>query len=196
MYRTFFEKATSKNRKEKKNSIIVNTIRTSVNAKAASLRENPVTFRTLPRITITLNDSVKLRGLINSSAEINYIDKAIYKQLLGIIMILSLNMEIVSHSNYRISFIRICENVRLAIKPIKYEVYLFIINVKTSHSFILGISFIFQSDLSLGTEEDTDRQFNTVKNIDRRLTIRFYTSPSNNARRRRVKTNAFNSLNL
>jgi hypothetical protein len=52
-------------------------------------------------------------------------------------------MEIISHSNHRIPFIKICENIRLAIKLIKYEVYLFIINIKTSHFLILDISFIF-----------------------------------------------------
>jgi hypothetical protein len=72
-------------------------------------------------------------------------------------MILSLNIEIISHSNYRVPFIKVCENVRLAVKSIKYEICLFIIDVKTSHSLVLGIPFIFQSDLSLGTEEDTGR---------------------------------------
>jgi hypothetical protein len=171
-------------------------MRTSVNAKTAFLRKNPIAFRTSPRITITLNDSIELRGLINSNAKINCIDKIIYKQLLGVIIIPNLNMKMISHSNYRILFIKICENVRLAIKPIKYEVYLFIINVKTSYFLILGTPFIFQSDLSLGTEKDTNRQFNTVKDINRRLTVRFYIGPSNNVRRRRVKVGAFNSLNL
>jgi hypothetical protein len=73
------------------------------------------------------------------------------------IIILSLNIEIISHSNYRVPFIRVYENVRLAVRPIKYEIYLFIIDVKTSHFLILGALFIFQSDLSLGTEEDTGR---------------------------------------
>jgi hypothetical protein len=58
-------------------------------------------------------------------------------------MILNLNIEMISHSNYRILFIRICENVRLAIRLIKYEIYLFIIDVKTSYSLILGAPFIF-----------------------------------------------------
>jgi hypothetical protein len=79
MYKTFFGKAISENRKKKKNIITVNIIRTSVNAKTAFFRENPVTFRTSFRITITLNDSVKLRGFINLDTEINCIDKAIYK---------------------------------------------------------------------------------------------------------------------
>jgi hypothetical protein len=50
-----------------------------VNVKIVSFRENPVTFRTLPKITITLDDSVELRGLINLNAEINYIDKVTYE---------------------------------------------------------------------------------------------------------------------
>ena len=66
-------------------------------------------------------------------------------------------MEMISHSNHRIPFIRIYKNVRLAVRPIKYEVCLFIINVKTSHFLVLGTLFIFQSDLSLGTEKNTDR---------------------------------------
>jgi hypothetical protein len=73
------------------------------------------------------------------------------------IIILSLNIEIISHSNYRIFFIKIYENVRLAVRPIKYEICLFIIDVKTSHSLILDTLFIFQSDLSLGTEKNTGR---------------------------------------
>jgi hypothetical protein len=58
-------------------------------------------------------------------------------------MILSLNMEMVSHSNYRVPFIGVCKNVRLAIKLIKYEICLFVIDVKTSHFLMLGIFFIF-----------------------------------------------------
>jgi hypothetical protein len=135
----------------------MNSIRTGVSAKAAFFRKNPVAFRTSPRIIITLDDSVEFRGLINFSAEINCIDKATYKQLIGMIMILSLNMEMISYSNYRVFFIRICENVRLAVRFIKYEVCLFIIDVKTSYFLVLGALFIFQSDLSFGTEEDTGR---------------------------------------
>jgi hypothetical protein len=194
VYRTFFGRATPENRKEKKDSAAVN--RTSVSARAASLRENPVAFRTSPRVTVTLDDSVELRGLIDSGAEINCIDKATYEQLTGVVMTPSPNMEMVSHSNHRVPFMGVCENVRLAVGPIEYEVCLFVIDVKTSHSLVLGAPFIFQSDLSLGTEEDTGRQFGTVKDIDRRLTARFYTGPSNNAGRRRVEAGAFGSLNL
>jgi hypothetical protein len=196
VYKTFFGRAIPENRKEKKDSVTVNSIRTGVNAKTASFRKNPVTFRTLPRVIITLNDSVELRGFINLDAEINYIDKITYEQLTGVIIILSLNMKMIFHSNHRIPFIKICENVRLVIRLIKYEVCLFVINVKTSHFLVLGAPFIFQSNLSLGTEEDTGRQFNTIKNINRRFTARFYTSPSNNARRRRVKAGTFSFLNL
>ena len=102
----------------------------------------------------------------------------------------------ISYLNYRIPFMGVYENVRLAVRPIKYEVCLFVIDVKTSHSLVLGAPFIFQSDLSLGTEKNTGRQFSTVKNINRRLTARFYISLSNNVSRRRVKTDTFNSLNL
>ena len=49
----------------------------------------------------------------------------------------------ISHSNYRVPFIRVYKNVRLAIELIKYEIYLFIIDIKTSHFLMLGISFIF-----------------------------------------------------
>jgi hypothetical protein len=105
-------------------------------------------------------------------------------------------MEIISHSNHYIPFMRVCKNVRLAVKLIKYEIYLFIIDIKTSHFLMLGAPFIFQSDLSLGTEKNTGRQFNTVKDIDRKLIAKFYISPSNNARRRRVKADIFGFLNL
>jgi hypothetical protein len=157
VYKIFFERAIPENRKEKKDSVIINSIRTGVSAKIVFFRENPIIFRTLPKIIITLNDSVKLRGLINLDAEINYIDKAIYKQLTGVVIILNLNIEMISHSNHRIFFIGIYKNVRLAIRFIKYEVYLFVINVKTSYFLMLGTPFIFQFNLSLGTEKDTGR---------------------------------------
>jgi hypothetical protein len=143
IYKTFFGKVTPENRKKKKNSAAVNSMRTGVNVKIVFFRKNPITFRTLFRVTITLNDSVELRGLINFDAEINYIDKATYKQLTGIIIIPNLNMKIISHSNHRIPFIRIYKNIRLAVKPIKYEICLFVINVKTSHFLMLDIPFIF-----------------------------------------------------
>jgi hypothetical protein len=113
-----------------------------------------------------------------------------------VIIIPNLNIKIISYSNHRVPFIKVCKNIRLAIKFIKYEICLFIIDVKTSYFLILGTPFIFQSNLSLGTKEDTGRQFNTVKDIDRRFIVRFYTGPFNNAGRRRVKTNTFNFLNL
>jgi hypothetical protein len=79
IYRIFFGRATPKNRKKKKNSAIINSMRTGVNVKIVFFRENPITFRTLPRITITLNNSIKLRDLINLDAEINYINKVTYE---------------------------------------------------------------------------------------------------------------------
>jgi hypothetical protein len=143
IYKTFFGRAIPENRKEKKDSAAVNLIRTGVNVKTVSFRKNPVTFRILFRIIITLNDSVEFRGFINLDAEINYIDKITYEQLTGMMIILNLNIEMVSYSNHRVPFIRVCKNVRLAIKLIKYEVCLFIIDVKTSYSLMLGIFFIF-----------------------------------------------------
>jgi hypothetical protein len=113
-----------------------------------------------------------------------------------VVIILSLNIKIVSHSNHRVPFIRIYKNIRLAVRPIKYEICLFIIDVKTSYFLILDISFIFQSNLNLSTEKDTGRQFDTIKNINRRLIIRFYTGLSNNVEKRRVKAGIFNFLNL
>jgi hypothetical protein len=58
-------------------------------------------------------------------------------------MILNLNIEMISHSNHRVPFIGIYENVRLVIRLIKYEICLFIINVKTSYFLVLGAPFIF-----------------------------------------------------
>jgi hypothetical protein len=157
VYRTFFGRAIPKNRKEKKDSVTVNSMRKSVNAKIAFFRENPIIFRTLLRVIITLDDSVKFRGFINLGAEINYIDKATYKQLTGVVIILNLNIKMISHSNHRVPFIEIYKNVRLAVRLIKYEVCLFIINVKTSYFLMLGAFFIFQSNLNFGTEKDTGR---------------------------------------
>jgi hypothetical protein len=71
-------------------------------------------------------------------------------------MILNLNMEIVSHSNHRIPFMRVYENIRLVIRFIEYEICLFIIDVKTSYFLVLDTPFIFQSDLSLSTEKNID----------------------------------------
>jgi hypothetical protein len=79
IYKTFFGRATSENRKKKKDSIIVNTMRTSVNVKIVFFRKNLITFRISLRIIVTLNDSVEFRGLINLDAEINCIDKVTYK---------------------------------------------------------------------------------------------------------------------
>jgi hypothetical protein len=196
VYRTFFGRAIPENRKKKKDSVTINLIRTGVNVRVAFFRENPITFRILFKVIITLDDSVELRGFINLDAEINYIDKATYKQLTGVIIILNLNMKMISHSNHRVFFIGIYENVRLAVRFIKYEVCLFIIDIKTSYFLVFGILFIFQSNLSFGTEEDIGRQFNTVKDINRRLTARFYTGLFNNAGRRRVEAGIFGFLNL
>ena len=90
-----------------------------------------------------MGDFIKLRGLINLNIEINYIDKATYKQLPDVIITLNLNIEMISHLNYRIPFIKVCKNVRLAVKLIKYEVCLFVIDVKTSYFFVLSALFIF-----------------------------------------------------
>jgi hypothetical protein len=79
VYRIFFGKAIPENRKKKKDLAIVNLMRTGVSVKIAFFRENPVTFRILPKVIITLDDSVELRGLINLGAEINYIDKTTYE---------------------------------------------------------------------------------------------------------------------
>jgi hypothetical protein len=143
VYRTFFGKAIPENRKEKKDSTIINSIRTGVSAKTVFFRENPIAFRILFKVIITLDDSVKLRGFIDFDAEINYIDKVTYEQLTGVVIILSLNMEMVFYSNHRVPFIRVCENVRLAVKFIEYEICLFVIDVKTSYFLVLGAFFIF-----------------------------------------------------
>jgi hypothetical protein len=142
VYKIFFGKTIPENRKKKKNSIFINLIKTGVSAKTAFFRKNPIAFRTLPKIIITLNDSVEFRGLINLNTKINYIDKATYEQLINVIIILNPNIEIISYSNHRVPFIKIYKNIRLAVKPIKYEICLFIIDVKTSYFLVLGIFFL------------------------------------------------------
>jgi hypothetical protein len=52
-------------------------------------------------------------------------------------------MEMVFHSNHCVFLIGVCENVRLAVRFIKYEIYLFIIDVKMSHFLVLSVFFIF-----------------------------------------------------
>jgi hypothetical protein len=79
MYIKSFSKKRYRKIEKKKISVIINSIRTGVNVKIAFFRKNPIAFRILLKIIITLNDSVKFRGLINFNAEINYIDKVTYK---------------------------------------------------------------------------------------------------------------------
>jgi hypothetical protein len=79
VYRTFFGKAIPENQKKKKDSAVINSIRTGVSVKTVFFRENPVAFRILFRVTITLNDSVEFRGFINFNVKINCIDKATYE---------------------------------------------------------------------------------------------------------------------
>jgi hypothetical protein len=79
MYKIFFGKAILENRKKKKNSTFINSIKTGVSVRIVFFRKNPIIFRTLSKIIITLEDSVKFRGFINLNAEINYIDKITYE---------------------------------------------------------------------------------------------------------------------
>jgi hypothetical protein len=79
VYRTFFGRAISENRKKKKDSVFVNSIRTGVNVRTAFFRENPIIFRISFRVIITLDDSVELRGFINLGVKINCIDKFTYE---------------------------------------------------------------------------------------------------------------------
>src|SRR5450755_2430114 len=89
------------------------------------LRGNPLAFRLFSRITVIFEGLLKLRGLIDTGAEINVITKKIYASLPGLVMTENPKMAMVSHSNYHIPFLGVCEDVKMTVKNIKYNVCIF-----------------------------------------------------------------------
>jgi hypothetical protein len=92
------------------------------------LRGNPLTFRLFLRMTITLESLFKFRGLIDTGAEINVITKKIYASLPGLIMTENPEMAIVFYFNYHIPFLGVCEDVKVTVKNIEYDVCIFVID--------------------------------------------------------------------
>src|SRR5450755_4468302 len=142
------------------------------------LRGNPLTFRLSPRMTVILESLLKLRGLIDTGAEINVITKKIYASLPGLVMTENLEIAIISHSNHHIPFLGICEDVKVTVGDIEYNVCIFVINFQTNHAFVLSVPFIGQSKLNLAIEEKSERQYATVISEDSTSSAKFYTGPA------------------
>ena len=92
------------------------------------LRGNPLVFRLFPRMTVTLESLLKLRGFIDTGAEIDVITKEIYASLPGLVIIENPKIVMVSHSNHHIPFLGVCEDVKVIIKNIEYNVCIFVID--------------------------------------------------------------------
>src|SRR5450755_4117684 len=92
------------------------------------LRGNPLAFRLFPRMTVTFEDLLKLRGLIDTGAEINVMTKEIYASLPGLVITENPEIAIVSYSNYHIPFLGICEDVKVTVENIEYNVCIFVID--------------------------------------------------------------------
>ena len=120
----------------------------------------------------------KLRGLIDTGAEINVITKKIYASLPGLVMTENLEMAIVSHSNYHIPFLGVCEDVKVTVRNIEYNVCIFVIDFQTNHALVLGVPFIGQSKLNLAIEEESGKQYATVISEDSTSSAKFYTGPA------------------
>jgi hypothetical protein len=157
------------------------------------LRGNPLTFRLFLRMTVTLENLFKFRGLIDTGAEINVIIKEIYASLPGLVMTENLEITIVSHSNYYIPFLKVCEDVKVTVKDIKYNVCIFVINFQANYALVLGALFIGQSKLNLAIKEESGRQYITVISEDSINSAKFYTGPAE--KRVKERMSAMRSLN-
>ena len=71
---------------------------------------------------------LKLRGFIDTGAKINVITKKIYASLPGLVMIENFEMAIVFYSNYYILFLGVCEDVKVTVKDIEYDICIFVID--------------------------------------------------------------------
>jgi hypothetical protein len=92
------------------------------------LRGNPLAFRLFLRMTVTFEGLFKFRDLIDTGAEINVIIKEIYASLPGLVMIENSEIAMVSHSNYHIPFLGVCEDVKVIVRNIEYDVCIFVID--------------------------------------------------------------------
>jgi hypothetical protein len=139
------------------------------------LRGNPLAFRLSSRMTVTFENLFKFRGLIDTGAEINVMTKKIYASLPGLVMTENPEMAIIFHSNHHIPFLGVCEDVKVIVENIKYNVCIFVIDFQANHALVLGASFIGQSKFNLAIEEESGRQYATVALEDNTSSARFYT---------------------
>jgi hypothetical protein len=105
----------------------------------------------------TFENSFKFRGLIETGAEINVMTKEVYANLPGLVMTESSEIAMVSYFNYHIPFLGVCEDVRVIVGDIEYNVYIFVIDFQTNHVFVLNAPFIGQSKLNLATEKESGK---------------------------------------
>ena len=92
------------------------------------LRGTPLVFRSFPRMTVIFENLFKFRGFIDTDAEINVMIKEIYANLPNLVIIENPEIAIIFHFNYYIPFLEICENVKVIVKNIEYNVCIFVIN--------------------------------------------------------------------
>jgi hypothetical protein len=139
------------------------------------LRGNPLIFWLFSRMTITLENLFKFRGLIDTGAEINVMIKKIYASLPGLIMIENFEIAIIFYSNYYIPFLGICEDVKMIVGNIEYNVCIFVIDFQVNYALVLNVFFIGQSKLNLAIEEESEKQYATVISKNSINSVRFYT---------------------
>jgi hypothetical protein len=163
------------------------------NRERKSFRGNPLIFRLFPRMTVIFEDLLKLRGLIDTGAEINVMTKKIYASLPGLVMIENPEIAMVSYSNYYIPFLGVCEDVKVTVEDIEYNVCIFVVDLQANHALVLGAPFINQSKLNLAIKEESGRQYATIISEDSTSSAKFYISPGE--KRIGEKVSAVRSLN-
>jgi hypothetical protein len=92
------------------------------------LRGNPLVFKLFLRMIVTFEGLLKLRGFIDTGAEINVITKKVYASLPGLVITENLEIAMVSHSNHHIPFLGVCEDVKVIVGNIEYNVCIFVID--------------------------------------------------------------------
>src|SRR5450755_1563006 len=148
------------------------------NCEKRFLRGNPLTFRLFSRMTVIFEGLLKFRGLIDTGAEINVMIKEVYASLPGLVMTENPEIAMISHSNHHIPFLGVCEDVKVTVKNIEYNVCIFVVDFQTNHALVLGAFFIGQSKLNLAIEEESGRQYATIVLEDSINSVKFYTGPA------------------
>jgi hypothetical protein len=142
------------------------------------LRGNPLVFRLFSRMIIIFESLFKFRGLIDTGAEINVMIKEIYASLPGLVITENPEMTIIFYSNYHIPFLGVCEDVKIIVGDIEYNVCIFVIDFQANHALVLGVSFIGQLKLNLAIKEENGKQYATVISEDSISSAKFYTGPA------------------